>query len=335
MADDGTQVKMRARDTPGNAVGASRGERVRSGLVVAWTYVHRIYRSYDEHRCALMACACAYCAMLSLIPLLVVGIAGLGFFLGGNEASTRHIVNALKSYAPNNNGFAAAVQSTLEHVLRDRHMLGVFGILGLIWAAQQVFLSMQQAMNVIHGVPEDRTWMRQHLIAVGSGFGTIVVLAGNIAVVATFARLSSYVGVTTHSHVHILFSVISAVVPTLLLWYLFAAMYSALPACHVSHRRSLIGAGVAAVLWHSSLIGFSVYLQHYHSYDRLYGPLAGLAILVVWCYYSMAILLLGAEITADSRNVAVKKQQITDPTTPVEPSNIYNATVSEPEQGKV
>src|SRR5579871_3163548 len=50
-------------------------------------YVRRLVEAYVAHQCSLMACACAYCLMLSLIPLLVVGIAALGFFLGGNQAA--------------------------------------------------------------------------------------------------------------------------------------------------------------------------------------------------------------------------------------------------------
>ena len=78
-----------------------------------------------------MASACAYCAMLSLIPMLVVAIAAFGFFLGGNEATAARIVHIMQSFAPGNLDYGATVQSMLNNVLRDRRMLGYVGIIGL------------------------------------------------------------------------------------------------------------------------------------------------------------------------------------------------------------
>jgi membrane protein len=283
------------------AVNSGRRPRnVRALVHRAWTYLCRIYKNYGDHQCALMASACAYCAMLSLVPLLVVAIAGLGFFLGGNEESTSRIIDALQTYVPNNPAFVTGVRSVLDHVLQDRHMLGVLGMIGLIWAAHQVFLTMEQTMNVIHGVAETRHWIRQRLIAVGAAFGTLIVLIVNVYVVASYSSLEGHIAARVPLILHVLLNrAVAVIVPTLVIWSLFTALYQSLPACSVRHRDALVGAGVAAVLWHASLIGFGIYLQHSHGYDRLYGPLAGLAILVVWCYYCMAILLLGAEVSAD------------------------------------
>ncbi len=248
----------------------------------------------------MMASACAYCAMLSLVPLLIVAIAGLGFFLGGNDESADRIIGALQTYVPNNPSFVTGVRSLLDHVLQDRHMLGILGMIGLIWAAHQVFLAMEQTMNVIHGTAETRHWIRQRLIAIGAAFGTLLVLMIDISVVASYARLEGHIASHLPLILHVVLNrAVSTVVPTLVIWCLFTILYQSLPACTVRHTDALIGAGVAALLWHGSLIGFGIYLQHSHGYDRLYGPLAGLAILVVWCYYCMAILLLGAEVSAD------------------------------------
>src|SRR5580658_3282622 len=147
-----TPLKTHSRRDPAAAINkAPRPRNVRAAARRAWTYLLRIYKNYGDHQCGLMASACAYCALLSLIPLLVVAIAGLGFFLGGNAASSRSIMSALQTYVPNNQGFVSGVQVVLDHVLQDRHMLGALGIVGLIWAGHQVFMAMEPTMNVIHG----------------------------------------------------------------------------------------------------------------------------------------------------------------------------------------
>src|SRR5258708_91634 len=68
-------------------------------------YVRRLIDAYSAHQCTLMACACAYCTLLSLIPLLVIGISALGFVLGGNEKTLHEVQIAIRSYAPQNVAF--------------------------------------------------------------------------------------------------------------------------------------------------------------------------------------------------------------------------------------
>jgi len=223
---------------------------------------------------------------------------------------------------PNNKGFVTGVQAVLDNVLQDRHMLGVVGIVGLTWAGHQVFMAMQQTMNVIHGTVETRHWLRQRITAIGAAIGTLVVLMVDIFVVAFYARLDGHIGSRIPLVLHVILTrSVAVIIPTVMMWGLFTALYQALPACSVPHRYALVGGVVAAVLWHASLLGFGVYLQYSHGYDRLYGPLAGLAILVVWCYYSMAILLLGAEITADLNKKPLSVPDVSDPTAHVVSSN--------------
>ena len=89
----------------------------------------------------------------------------------------------------------------------------------------------------------------------------------------------------------------------LVITLLFVLLYQFLPARAVPWRSALTGAIVAALLWELTKIGFSYFLLHANSYNRLYGSLGSLVALVVWAYYSMAILLLGAEIAADHEAV--------------------------------
>src|SRR4051812_47103722 len=63
-------------------------------------FTRRLTDAFSTHQCSLMACACAYCTLLSLVPLLVIGISVLGFVLGGNEKTLREVQVALRGYAP-------------------------------------------------------------------------------------------------------------------------------------------------------------------------------------------------------------------------------------------
>ena len=263
-------------------------------------YTRRLTEGYSTHQCGLMACACAYCALLSLVPLLVIGIAVLGFVLGGNEKSLHEVQIAIRSYAPHNVDFLNTINEILARILRDRRLIGIAGLTGWLWAAHQAFLSMQPAMNIIWGVAETRHWLRQRVVAVCAALYTILLLGLNLAAVGAVAYLQRYNLPFFSGNVEgLLLQVGLHMVPMLLMILLFALLYQYLPSREVPWKAAFLGATVAALSWQISLYAFSLYLSHFNSYDRLYGPLGGLVILVVWAYYSMAILLFGAEIAAD------------------------------------
>ncbi len=323
---------VRPRQRHKHQPGSPQPDKQRPPHVRLVKYVVRIYERYDNHRCALMASACAYCAILSLVPLILVAIAALGFFFGGNQGASRRVISSIQAYAPNNAGYVDGVQAIVDHVLRDRHLLGIFGILGLIWAAHQVFVALQQTMNVIFDAHENRSLLHQRFVAIGAAFATLVVLILNIGAAISFDRLEAVVDPHFSSAIQLLLrKSVTVIVSAFLVWYLFTALYSALPACKVSRRGALLGAGIAAAFWVISLVGFGAYIHRFNGYDRLYGPLAGLAILVVWSYYCMAILLVGAEIAADYGVMTSSKYHIVDPSAVSASSGIYNSSESNSE----
>ena len=60
------------------------------------------------------------------------------------------------------------------------------------------------------------------------------------------------------------------------------------------------GAVAATILWIVSSIAFTVYVANFNSYDKTYGSLGGVVILLTWLYLSALMVLLGAVINAQS-----------------------------------
>lgn len=260
-------------------------------------YARRIWTAFSAHQCSLMACACAYCALLSLVPLLVVGISILGFIVGGSDRALTDVIASIHAYVPINPGF---LRETLYRVLQDRRIIGAFGFVGLIYGAHYTFLSLEPAMNMVWVVPETRHWTRQRLIAVAASLLTLTLLgldlASSAAVAIAFTKSRTWLSGALSQ---LIFKVGLAAIPVLVTCILFASLYRMLPARRVPWKASLVGALVAALLWQATKLLFGLFVVHVHSYDRLYGSLSSLVVLVVWAYYTMTILLLGAEIAAD------------------------------------
>ena len=60
------------------------------------------------------------------------------------------------------------------------------------------------------------------------------------------------------------------------------------------------GAIVATVLWIIGSVLFSLYVNNFGSYNKTYGAIAGVVVLLLWLYLTSYIVLLGAEINAES-----------------------------------
>jgi membrane protein len=65
-------------------------------------------------------------------------------------------------------------------------------------------------------------------------------------------------------------------------------------------RWVTLGSVAATVLWVVGSVLFSLYVDNFGSYNKTYGALAGVVVLMLWIYLTSYIVLLGAEINAES-----------------------------------
>jgi membrane protein len=59
------------------------------------------------------------------------------------------------------------------------------------------------------------------------------------------------------------------------------------------------GSGIATLLWVVASIGFSIYATFFGNYNKTYGALAGVIILMFWLFLSAFVVLLGAELNTE------------------------------------
>ena len=271
----------------------------RHSFLRAVRYLRRLTDAYMTHQCGLMSCACAYCGVLSLVPLIIVGVAILGVVYHGRAQALTQTVHAVQNYVPYVK--VDFLREQLKDVLDNSRVMGIFGMMFLIWGAHQTFLALQPAMNLIWVVPETRHWFKQRMVALAATFFTLVLLSLDLAATFLTAQVANYSGHWIDSSVlATLLKIITGMLPVLITAILFATLYKMLPDRRVPWKSAYMGAAVAAFLWQITKVGFAYYLvNHSEGYTRLYGSLSTIVILVVWMYYTMAILLLGAEIAAD------------------------------------
>jgi membrane protein len=79
----------------------------------------------------------------------------------------------------------------------------------------------------------------------------------------------------------------------------FWLMYYILPDFPQHKKQIVVGATIAAALWVIATTLFRVYVIHFTTFNKAYGTIGGVLLLLTWMYYSMVVVLAGGELNAE------------------------------------
>ncbi|HYZ42387.1 MAG TPA: YihY/virulence factor BrkB family protein [Stellaceae bacterium] len=272
-----------------------------------------------EDRAPTMGAAIAYYTVFSLAPMLVmvIAVAGLAF---GREAAEGALFGELRDLVGPES--AAAVQVMLSNAASTRSgiLATAFGIGTLIIAATGVLGELQSALNLIWRAPPSGGLGLWHLIRTRLVSLSVILVIGFLLLVSlmmstALAAFSDYLdwilpGLATI--LQILHMMISFAFTTLL----FAIIFKILPDKGVKWEEVWLGAAVAALLFTAGKHLISLYIGS-SNIESTYGAAAALIMILVWVYYSVQILLLGAEFAkayTDQRRAVHETRQAAQPT---------------------
>jgi membrane protein len=168
------------------------------------------------------------------------------------------------------------------------------------------------AINLSYDEEETRRFVKQKAIALALTVGGIVFVLVALALVAGLPVALDHLGL----------GLIGRVVAQVLRWVLLvgvvivslAVVYRIAPDRDRPRFRWVSpGALVATLMWLLGSFAFSVYVSLFGHYNKVYGALAGVIVLMLWLYLSCYVVLLGAEINAESERQTVRDSTVGPP----------------------
>src|SRR5690348_9662580 len=111
-----------------------------------WLKIKRISASFERHNGPILAAAVAFYGLLSLVPLLSLGVALLAEVAGGSTTALNALQQAIGQILPGNQEMVYKTVSELKH---ESGMAGLIGLGGLLIAASAVFGTLEDALNGI------------------------------------------------------------------------------------------------------------------------------------------------------------------------------------------
>lgn len=179
-------------------------------------------------------------------------------------------------------------------------LMSVGAILAL-WAGSNVFNSLIGALNRAYDVEETRPWWKTRLIAIA-----MVLLSGGVIILATITLMAGQqvvnwiariLGLDSGTASALMFVQYTAAL--LLLLGVGFLTYVILPCARQSRLQTLAGAILATVLWVLVTLAFRFYVVNFADYNKTYGTIGGVIVLLTWMYLSMVVLLVGGELNSE------------------------------------
>jgi membrane protein len=189
-----------------------------------------------------------------------------------------------------------------------------FGLIAAIWSASVGVSAIQDALNAVYKVHDERSYIRARISAIGitivlSVLATLTLtcmFGSDFLVALLHARIANPILATALA---VITRIIAWVCATAMLSLSFAVIYYWAPGVKTRCWRWLTpGGAVAMFFWLISSLGFRVYLHFFNSYSLTYGSLGAVITLLMWFYLSGFMLLLGAEINSEIEAAAAEKK---------------------------
>lgn len=171
--------------------------------------------------------------------------------------------------------------------------------LGLaLWSITALTQAMFSALNVAYEEPERRGLLRFYFnaffLGVAGFLGGALILIAVVYVPIAFNK----VGYTTDFERFVVLVRWPVLASIMFIW--LACLYRYGPSRRAAKWRWVsVGAALATVAWLIASAGFSLYVSHFADYDKFYGSLGAVIVLLLWLYLTFYIVLLGAEINAE------------------------------------
>jgi len=286
---------------------------------------------YGLDRAGRMSAAIAYRTVFALAPLLIIGVAVLGSFLGSRAQARREIIRAIEEFAGPE--VADVIGSIVVSALGSVDSAAIVGGVLLLWTASSLFLEMQHDLNDVFDVPYER--VRGVLATVRSrGIGFLWAFGLGIALIAIWLlnAVWRYLGdllPPSMSNVHGVVAYVTPLVSVVLLPVIFGLVFQTMTAITINWRAVWVGGLFTATVFVAASYGVGLYFQNFDSPTAL-GFAGSFVVIIFLAYFLSSVFLFGAEVT---KVYATRLAQRDLAASPAPTSHDPQIVVAEPGEG--
>ena len=258
----------------------------------------RVYRGISDDRILLVAAGVTFYALLAIFPGIAALISIYGLY--ADPASIANHLDTMANVAP-----GGAIDLLREEMTRLASQggatLGVsfLGSLAIsLWTANSGVKAIFDALNIVYGEDEKRSFLKLNAITLFVTFGIVVFLLLTLAAVVAVPVALTYIPLPEVTALVVIIGrwpILFVLVTTAL-----AVLYKYGPSRTEPRWRWVTWGSVsAAIVWLAASALFSWYVASFGSYNKTYGSLGAVIGFMTWIWISIIVVLVGAKLNAE------------------------------------
>jgi membrane protein len=246
-----------------------------------------------------LAAQLAYYLILALFPFILVLVSLMGTF--GSPELASEVLAYFRQVVPQQ--AYEIIETFTANIISGRAEapgLLSFGILFTIWAASGAFAALINALNRAYDVQETRPFWKVRGIAILMTLGlSVLILAGVLLLV-----LGPQIGETIAdifglgSTFETVWDIVRWPVALFFMVFTVALLYYFAPNANQPFRWITPGGLIGVLIWVLASVAFNFYVSNFGSYNKTYGSIGAVIILLLYLYISSLTVLFGATLNA-------------------------------------
>lgn len=271
----------------------------------------RTYEEFMNDRLMLVAAGLTFYVLLAIFPAISALVSIYGLF--SDPVTVGQHLDLLAGFVPAG-GMDLLAETMTRLASRGETSLSISLIISLgiaLWSANSGMKSMIDALNIVYGEREKRSFIKLTLISFLFTFSMLLFVIIALSAVIVLPTVLKFIGMGAMES-WLLFLRWPVVLLVVMIGTSLIFRYG--PSRQRPRWRWVTwGSFLASVLWVGVSIAFSWYVENFSSYDETYGSLGAAIGFMTWIWISSMVILLGAEINAE-----LEHQTTRDTTTPPE-----------------
>ena len=249
-------------------------------------------RIFHRNDCQTSAAAISFYAFFSLIPLMFVMTAGVGFLIGSRPDLQDRVIGMVRESVPY---LSPRFISDLKELSLNWKTFGWLGLVTLVYGAELVVGASARALTRIFET-EVGFFRRKIVNLLGVLLAILAALASIALTAASYYLEAIEVNILGLGYIYTFFIIILTrfVAPFLLVSGIIALVFRLLSGPNLDTRSAFFGSTLFTVLWELAKQLFALYVANFQSYNKFYGSIGTLMILLMWIFYSANIFLFAA-----------------------------------------
>lgn len=255
----------------------------------------KIYDKFSKDEMTVYAAQASFFIIIAAFPFIMLLMALIQFIPSVTKSTLLELITAI---IPSTLEMDSVIVSIIDHIYTNSPVT-VLSITAAaaVWSASRGMLSIERGLNRVFGKEKKRNYIVTRLICAGY---TIVFMAICILTLVLLVLGSSIQGFISR-HFPIIAEITQYIITfrglfIVILTLCFAVLYTYVPEKKQRFSKQLLGAVFSTLGWIVFSIAFSIYFNNFSNFSLMYGSLTAIVLMMLWLYFCICIVFLGAEI---------------------------------------